>query len=202
MLESLNYTFYYWINATPDSPHWLLTLAGFFARDLISIVPLLAAALWLWGPREQLTAQRQLVIKITLAIVVSLTISWTMGHIFPHDRPFVDHVGYHFLPHAADDSFPSDHGTVIFTFAVAFLAWHRLWSGALLMVAGLAIAWSRVYLGVHWPLDMVGGLLVGISGCLSAQMLWQWFGDTLYRTLQQLYRLCFALPIRRGWVRD
>ncbi len=38
-----------------------------------------------------------------------------MGHLFPHDRPFVDHIGYNFLHHAADDSFPSDHGTVIFT---------------------------------------------------------------------------------------
>lgn len=36
-----------------------------------------------------------------------------MGHLFPHDRPFVDHIGYNFLHHAADDSFPSDHGTVI-----------------------------------------------------------------------------------------
>jgi undecaprenyl-diphosphatase len=65
--------------------------------------------------------------------------------------------GYTFLHHAPDDSFPSDHGTVIFTFALAFLFWHRLWSGALLMVVAAAIAWSRVYLGVHWPLDMVGG---------------------------------------------
>ena len=77
-----------------------------------------------------------------------------------------------------------------------------MWTGALLMVVAVAIAWSRVYLGVHWPLDMLGGLLAGLIGCLSAQMIWQRFGTTLYLGLQTCYRTCFALPIRKGWVRD
>lgn len=118
-------------------------------------------------------------------------------------RPtFVENIGYNFLHHAADDSFPSDHGTVIFTFALAFLCWHRLWSGSLLMVLAVVIAWSRVYLGVHWPLDMLGGLLAGMIGCLSAQIIWQAMGHKLYQRLQSWYRFCFALPIRKGWVRD
>lgn len=202
MLENINYSLFYLINATPDSASWMISLATFIARDLINIVPLLAVVLWLWGPREQVYAQRQLIVKMAIALVVSLLVSWIMGHLFPHDRPFADHIGYNYLQHAADDSFPSDHGTVIFTFALAFLLWHRLWSGVLLMVLAVTIAWSRVYLGVHWPLDMLGGLLAGMIGCLSAQMIWQKFGPALYRGLQHCYRICFALPIRKGWVRD
>lgn len=196
MLENINYALFALINATPSSSWWAIEVATFIAKDLIIIVPLLVVAMWLWGPN-----QRQLVFKVMLALALSLSISWVIGHLFPHDRPFVDGVGYNFLHHAADDSFPSDHGTVIFTFALAFLFWHRVWSGTLLLVIASAIAWSRVYLGVHWPLDMLGGLLAGMCGCLGAQLLWQSGGHGLYQWLQRLYRLCFSLPIRKGWVR-
>lgn len=60
MLENLNLSLFSLINATPDSAPWMISLAIFIAKDLITVVPLLAAVLWLWG----LTAQRQLVIKI------------------------------------------------------------------------------------------------------------------------------------------
>jgi undecaprenyl-diphosphatase len=202
MLETLNYTLFGLINATPDSPTWLISAARFIANDVISIVPLIAISLWLWGPRHQVAAQRQLVIKVTMAMAISMSLSFVLGHLFPHNRPFVDHIGYNFLQHSPDYSFPSDHGTAMFTFAVAFIAWHRAWSGIVLMATALAIAWSRVYVGVHWPLDMLGGLMVALCGCMSAQILWHSFGSALLRAVQQLYRLCFAFPIRRGWVRD
>ena len=139
MLENINYALFALLNATPASPQWAIEVAIFIAKDLILIVPLLVVTLWLWGP-----AQRQMVFKLMLALTISLTVSWAIGHLYPHDRPFVAGVGYNFLHHAADDSFPSDHGTVSFTFALAFLFWHRLWSGALLMAIAAAIAWSRV----------------------------------------------------------
>ncbi|MFV2498843.1 undecaprenyl-diphosphate phosphatase, partial [Escherichia coli] len=64
MLENLNHALFSLSPATPDSAPWMISLAIFLAKDLITVVPLLAAVVWLWG----LTAQRQLVIKIALAL--------------------------------------------------------------------------------------------------------------------------------------
>lgn len=154
------------------------------------------------GPQSQLVSQRQVVAKTTIALLFAMLAAATIGALLPHERPFVAGVGYTFLPHAPDSSFPSDHGTAIFTFALAFLFWHRVWSGVLLMIVAAGIAWSRVYLGVHWPLDMVGGFLLGMVGCLFAQLVWNLFGDVIADKLSRLYRFLFAFAIRRGWVKS
>lgn len=104
MLENLNNSLFYLINATPDSAQWAISLAIFIAKDLISIVPLLAVVLWLWGPRGQVTPSASW--SSNYHCVDSWSDDfWLMGHLFPHDRPFVNHIGYNFLHHAADDSF-------------------------------------------------------------------------------------------------
>ena len=81
MLENLNYELFYLLNATPASPEWMIDLATFIAKDVISIVPALAVILWLWGPRTQVTAQRHLVIKMAMAIGVSVLASYVLGTI-------------------------------------------------------------------------------------------------------------------------
>jgi undecaprenyl-diphosphatase len=200
-MEQLNHLLFTWINATPASPKGLLTIAFILANDMILIVPVTIAALWLWGDHQKMAFQREVVSKTVIALLFAMACAKTLSVVFPHPRPFMESFGYTFLQHSADSSFPSDHGTAIFTFALAFLFWHRLWSGALFLLLGLGIAWSRVYVGVHWPLDMLGAFLVALLGCLFSQLLWNLFGTPMSLRLEKLYHACFAIPIRKGWVR-
>ena len=201
-MEQMNYFFFSMINATPASSPWMISFATFIARDLIMIIPVLLVGLWLWGPQDSINLQRTVVTKAAMALAFSMLSATCIGILIPHDRPFVVGFGYNFMPHAPDSSFPSDHGTAIFTFALAFVFWHKRWSAISMMIVAAAIAWSRIYLGVHWPLDMVGAFLLGIVGCLFAQLVWNLFGDAIASGMTRHYNISIDMPISRGWVRS
>lgn len=75
------------------------------------------------------------------------------------------------LPPQSDFSFPSGHTCA--SFAAAFVCLKRLpraWGVAAMGLAGL-IAFSRLYLGVHFPTDILGGLVIGLAaGWLACRL--------------------------------
>ena len=90
-------------------------------------------------------------------------------YFFPIDRPFVVGLGKQWLPHAASPGFPSNHASVVFGFAtaVALTAGRWYWA-SLALAAAVLVAWSRVYLGLHFPSDVLAGALVGAASAWVA----------------------------------
>lgn len=202
LLEQLNLALFSMINATPATLPVEIHVATFIAKYLVYLFPLSLLYYWLWGNEQNLNQQRTLVCKAAISLAIALSVSWLIGTIAPHARPFVAPVGYNFLSHEATPSFPSNHGTFVFVIALSYLFWHsskRI--GYVMLALGLAIAWARIYLGVHWPIDMIGAFFVALLSCALSQIVWPQGGEKLQKWILQLYRLCFAYPIRKGWTK-
>lgn len=201
MLENINLLWFSMINSNAGLHGWRLELALFCAEWLILLVPLGLLGLWMSGSG----AQRAAAVKALAATGVALGLNAVIGLLWYHARPFVAGVGHNFMHHAPDSSFPSDHGTIMFTVALVLAASSvpaaKRFGRSLLPLA-FVVAWSRVFLGVHWPMDMIGALAVALAMTLLFQArLLDGLCASLTASLGHLYRRVLAVPIARGWLR-
>ncbi|KEO55027.1 undecaprenyl-diphosphatase [Thioclava pacifica] len=156
-MDHLNLILFSWLNG-PASPGFLqLGVDRLAAEWLIWLV----AIGFVLGYLRSGRAGRVAIIRTGMAAVVALAVNFTIAALWYHPRPFELGVGHQLLPHAAETSFPSDHATVLFAVAFGLMAFgaRRIW-WSLALCAAIAVAWARVWLGVHWPLDMAGSLAV------------------------------------------
>lgn len=103
--------------------------------------------------------------------LVAVVVNQPIVHAVNEQRPFVQlpHVLL-LVKHAADGSFPSDHATFAGAVAVGLLFVHRK-VGIVAVAAAVLMAFARVYIGVHFPIDVLAGLAVGGIVAAAMQML-------------------------------
>jgi undecaprenyl-diphosphatase len=201
MFEQPNLSLFSALNAQAGLSGWQLLSARFAAEWLILLVPLSLAALWIGGA----AGQREAAVRAAFATTAALAINAVIGVMWFHPRPFMAGIGHTFMHHAPDSSFPSDHATIMFTVAMALAAStaenaRRL--GTLMLPVAIVVAWSRVFLGVHYPMDMAGALAVSLfvvavfntrpatAACAA-----------VVPAMEGVYRRVLAMPISRGWLR-
>ena len=197
-LEALNAATFLRVNADLNTPHWQIGAATFLADALIYLIPLVLIGMWCWGAR----LQRNLALKACLVALVALGMNQIIVLLWPHPRPFMLGLGHSFMAHAADSSFPSDHAaifsaiglTLVFNSVRSLIGWSVL-------AAGVLVAWARVFLGVHFPLDMAGAVAVACLAWVAIHLVWARVGDAVIGRIEQFYRLVLGQPISHGWIR-
>ncbi len=107
-----------------------------------------------------------------LSTILALSISRIIGLLYFHNRPFMDNIGVTLKEHIADSSFPSDHTTFVFAVIGALLLFKSTRKiGAILLPFGIISSFLRVFEGVHYPLDIVAGIVVGVMSALIVYQL-------------------------------
>lgn len=153
------------INARPGLGAAHIGVVTALAQWLIYLVPLTMAIGW---ARSDDGVRRDL-LQILMGSLLALGVAQIVTQVWPQPRPFTLHLGMQYLAHGDDPGLPSDHVTVFWSLALSALTTRRLalWSLPLL-VLGLVVGWSRVYLGVHFPFDILGAFPVALAGAVLA----------------------------------
>lgn len=136
----------------------------FAAENLVYLVPV--ALLYLWFAPEGFGIERgkEKSVFVAVAVVVSLVISYALGQLHSHPAPYM--MGYDtLLVEEPENSFPSQHTTVVFAFTwPLFYLRERTEDGLVALLLASLVGFSRVYVGVHHPVDIVGGVVASLLG--------------------------------------
>lgn len=163
----MNQLIFTWLYGLSGHYLWLDGLIRFTAVYL----PWLLAGILFWqllGAVERGAGVRAFVL-MALASGVSASVALIIKTAHYRPRPFVlwSSRVTALLPHVPDAAFPSAHAAIFFALALAVWTWRHRW-GYYYLLAALIISLARVAAGLHSPLDILGGAVVGVvvSACL------------------------------------
>lgn len=138
---------------------FFLDTVGIFLADGILYI-LIALAIIFVLLQKTWRTRIFLLLEITLACLFARGVIVEFIKFFYHKlRPF-EFYGFEPLISASGHAFPSGHATTVFAIAIVIFFFNRSWGGwflTLAIISGVA----RIFVGVHWPLDILGGVIFG-----------------------------------------
>lgn len=136
----------------------------FMAEYLPWITGALVAVFILWSrghsnilKNVRISAEAALAALISRFVFVEI-----IRYFYDRPRPFeVLEGARQIIEHSTGGSFPSGHAAFFFALATGVF-FYKKWWGVLFYALALAISFSRVLAGIHWPTDILGGAVAGV----------------------------------------
>lgn len=166
MLEKININIFQAINAYAGQNSIVDCLAIIMAKYLPLFFIFWLLYLWFRGNNQR----KKYALFAGYSAVVGLLINFIIAIFYFHPRPFMMNLGRLLVSHKPDTSFPSDHTT--FMLSIAFMLSYfkeTRKSGLVLSLLGLLGGLSRVFSGLHFPLDIAGSFIVSL---FSSILVW------------------------------
>lgn len=159
MIEQINFAIYHLINQYAGLNQIIDNLAIITAKYMPVIIILGLVYLWF----KNVNRSRDIVLFGVYAAILGLAINYIIGLVYFHPRPFMIHLGTLLFQYPAETSFPSDHATLMFSLALMLIYFKETRvAGFIFLILGFIGAFARIFSGVHFPLDILGSLLVSI----------------------------------------
>ncbi|HMN99307.1 MAG TPA: phosphatase PAP2 family protein [Miltoncostaeaceae bacterium] len=180
--SNVDYQIEQFING-PASHHAALdTLMRDAATWSVPVFIAIVAGWFLFGWIRGLAAERRGALTALLAAAGALLANQIVLLFWQRPRPFEAHPGsvVTLVSRTGDPSFPSDHAAASVAIAVVVFLAHRRLGAVALALAGL-VCIARVYVGAHYPTDVLGGALIGAA---VAALLWWPFAVPVHRLAQ------------------
>jgi undecaprenyl-diphosphatase len=137
--------------------------AALLAQHLSKLHVVLLGLLLVGGRGAAGRHRRETAVRIALALPVTIGAVGVVGWLFERQRPFARQPdGTSLVQHAPGRSFPSRHSACAAAMTAVALPSAPAF-GVLMGLGALGLAVSRVYAGLHYPSDVVGGWLIGVA---------------------------------------
>ncbi len=174
MIESFDISLFHWLNGLLHQSWWGDKLILFFAQYYVFIVGIIfVIAIYKLHKGQQ--ERWYVLVRAGLITLIARFAIMPIIYLFDQRlRPYIVLQAPHLFAVNAY-AFPSGHTT--FAFAIATIAWYYHEKTAyFLYISGFAIGIARVMAGVHYPSDILGGIVVGtLSAYILMELSQTWF---------------------------
>jgi undecaprenyl-diphosphatase len=159
---------------------------------LVLLIPATLVYLW-FNSRED----RRDSVFTFLTAVTGISLTYILGIFYFHNQPFS---AYSTIVSGGelDNAFPSQHTASMFSVFWSFLYLKREKLVWLFGIAGFLTGFGRVFVGYHYPLDILGGILSGLLGLILVVLLDEYIGERIDILVRETYRIEETVRNRLG----